>query len=551
MVFSGIAIGFMGWGVWAHHMFASGIGPDLGGRLLAVDDVHRRADRREDPQLAGHHVGRQAAVHDADAVRRRPGRACSPSAACRASPTPSSPADTQQTDTYYIVAHFHYVLFGGALLRLLRRLLLLVAEGLRPPAQREARQVALLADAHRLQPDVRPDAHPRPAGHAPPHPTPTPRATASTSGTWSRPSAPSSSPCRCSCSSCNIVVSYRRPQAPTRSMPGPDPWDARSLEWMIPSPTPDAQLRRDPDRHPPRRVLAPQVRRGRATAGSCASPPPRTSPRRATPPDVHLPSPSYWPHRARLRPAAHRLRPDLQPLAVPSSAALVVLAGIYGWVLEPPVDPEAATTTATTTTTADEPTATAPRRRRRRRRRRRARRRSLTDDRSRVDAGADGRRPPAPTTAHGDRAIDADARPTAHATNTGISNEKLGDVGVPRLGVPALRRPDLDLPALQAHGRRRRPDARTTSTTSRSRRVSSFVLLMSSLTMVLAVGRHRPGRPPPRAARGCSPPPCSAPSFISGQVYEFTVLREGGPGLHHQPASARPSTRSPASTAST
>src|SRR4029079_15416547 len=27
MVFSGIAIGFMGWGVWAHHMFVSGLGP--------------------------------------------------------------------------------------------------------------------------------------------------------------------------------------------------------------------------------------------------------------------------------------------------------------------------------------------------------------------------------------------------------------------------------------------------------------------------------------------------------------------------------------------
>ncbi|CAN5462842.1 hypothetical protein BH18ACT1_BH18ACT1_08030 [soil metagenome] len=27
MVFSGVAIGFMGWGVWAHHMFATGVGP--------------------------------------------------------------------------------------------------------------------------------------------------------------------------------------------------------------------------------------------------------------------------------------------------------------------------------------------------------------------------------------------------------------------------------------------------------------------------------------------------------------------------------------------
>src|SRR2546430_5141253 len=27
VVFSGIAIGFIGWGVWVHHMFATGLGP--------------------------------------------------------------------------------------------------------------------------------------------------------------------------------------------------------------------------------------------------------------------------------------------------------------------------------------------------------------------------------------------------------------------------------------------------------------------------------------------------------------------------------------------
>ena len=34
VVFSGVAIGFMGWGVWAHHMFASGLGPVSRRRVL-------------------------------------------------------------------------------------------------------------------------------------------------------------------------------------------------------------------------------------------------------------------------------------------------------------------------------------------------------------------------------------------------------------------------------------------------------------------------------------------------------------------------------------
>jgi cytochrome c oxidase subunit I len=114
VVFSGAAIGFMGWGVWAHHMFASGLGPVSvmvfslttmfiavptgvkiinwvatiwGGRLRFTTAMHFAVGL-----VAMFTVGGVSGVTHAVA-----------------------PSDTQQTDTYYIVAHFHYVLFGGAI----------------------------------------------------------------------------------------------------------------------------------------------------------------------------------------------------------------------------------------------------------------------------------------------------------------------------------------------------------------------------------------------------------------------------------------------------
>ena len=55
------------------------------------------------------------------------------------------PVDWQVSDSYFVVGHFHYVLFGGSLFAMMAGYLLLVSQGDRPHDERAAGPLAILA----------------------------------------------------------------------------------------------------------------------------------------------------------------------------------------------------------------------------------------------------------------------------------------------------------------------------------------------------------------------------------------------------------------------
>jgi len=117
VVFSGIAIGFIGFGVWAHHMFAVGLGPvantafAVATMIIAIPTGVKIFNwlgtlwngdiRFTTAMLFAIGVISMFVIGGLSGVMHA-----------------VVPSDYQQTDTYFIVAHFHYVLFGGAILGL-------------------------------------------------------------------------------------------------------------------------------------------------------------------------------------------------------------------------------------------------------------------------------------------------------------------------------------------------------------------------------------------------------------------------------------------------
>jgi cytochrome c oxidase subunit I len=115
VVFSGAAIGFLGWGVWAHHMFASGLGPvSVGVFAVATMAIAIPTGVKIVNWTLTMWGGK---LRFTTAMLFAIGLVVEFTIGGLSGVTHAvAPSDTQQTDTYYIVAHFHYVLFGGAVL---------------------------------------------------------------------------------------------------------------------------------------------------------------------------------------------------------------------------------------------------------------------------------------------------------------------------------------------------------------------------------------------------------------------------------------------------
>ena len=335
MVFSGIAIGFMGWGVWAHHMFVSGIGPisvlafSLSTMFIAVPTGVKILNWLATmwggklwfttPMLFAVGTVAMFTIGGLSGVTHA-----------------IAPADTQQTDTYYIVAHFHYVIFGGGVLGLMGGAyfwwpkvfgymlnetrgkihfwMMLVGFNL---TFGPMHVLGLQGMSRRI------DTYSKGFGF----------------DFWNLVATIGSYLIAISVAYFIYNTLRSRKEAVHLPPPGPDPWDARSLEWMLPSPTPEHNFDVIPtiesqDEWWHRKygydengnVIRVATIEEAAQKGDAVG--------------VHLPSPSFWP-------LVLAVGMPLIGYGIIFNLWLCVLGGllsggaIYAWILEPVDDPDA------------------------------------------------------------------------------------------------------------------------------------------------------------------------------------------------------------------
>ncbi len=334
MVFSGVAIGFMGWGVWAHHMFVSGIGPlSVVGFTFATMFIAVPTGVKILNWLATMWGGKlilntSMLFAIALVTQFTVGGLSGVSHALAAS-------DTQQTDTYYIVAHFHYVLFGGAFFGFVGGMYFWWPKAFGYLLNEKIGKIQFWTMVVGFNLTFGPmhilglQGMPRRMQTYD---------TVQGFNTWNMVATVGSFILGVGTIMIlwNALVSYRAWVAAERPNPGPDPWDARALEWSIQSPAPTHNFDYDPvvtqlDDWWYRKYQKDEngVLRQVHTGAELAQP--------GNGEGVHLPAPSYWPIIVAfsIPIIGYGLIFNLW-LAIPG--AVLLMGSLYGWALEPADD---------------------------------------------------------------------------------------------------------------------------------------------------------------------------------------------------------------------
>ena len=166
MAFSLLAIVVLGFTVWAHHMFVSGMQPWIRIPMMITTAIiaiptgikifswlatlWRGVLHLDTPMLFALGFLTMFTLGGISGVMLA-----------------MIPFDIHVSQTYFIVAHIHYVLFGGSLFTIFAGVYYWFPKMTGRMFDDRLGKLALLDDVHLLQPDVRPDAPDRDPGNAP------------------------------------------------------------------------------------------------------------------------------------------------------------------------------------------------------------------------------------------------------------------------------------------------------------------------------------------------------------------------------------------------
>ena len=331
MVFSGIAIGLMGWGVWAHHMFTAGLGP-AANAAFAVSTMSIAIP-------TGVKIFNWMATMAGGRLKFT-----TPMLFCigfigmftiggLSGVTHSVvPHDAQQQDTYYIVAHFHYVLFGGSIFALFGGLYYWF------PKLTGRMLNERLGKIHFWMMTIGFNATFGPMHILGLKGMPRRYYTYQEGLGWELWNLVATlGAFTIAASTLVFMVNWVKSKRHGEIALG-DPWDGRTLEWTIPSPPPEYNFLQIPmvtrvDDFWNRKYS--EDRKGRPVRIPVGGADEAAEPEDESLPRIHMPSPSIYPLVAALGMPLMAYAVILKSWFGFGVGVVVCLAGFYGWVLEP------------------------------------------------------------------------------------------------------------------------------------------------------------------------------------------------------------------------